>query len=154
MLEHVLGQKYGEIFPRHVLGDAVQDRKPGFRAPPEQNNHSHLEGRADGGGRAWRIWEPGMTPVGVAVIGPMAQVRWFCVAGEGDYRRRPAFLGWTGTQIGLWCILTSRGRRFLRTGDATPSDRRHNYIWPATLPLNQRTSRSPEHQNQGIQGST
>jgi len=24
----------------------------------------------------------------VAVIGPMAQVRWFCVAGEGDYRRR------------------------------------------------------------------
>ena len=26
MLEHVLGQKYGEIFPRHVLGDAGQDQ--------------------------------------------------------------------------------------------------------------------------------
>jgi hypothetical protein len=25
------------IFPRHVLGDSVQDRKPGFRAPPEHN---------------------------------------------------------------------------------------------------------------------
>ena len=47
MLEHVLGQKYGEIFPRRVLGDAVQDRKPRFLSSPEQNNHPDLEGRAD-----------------------------------------------------------------------------------------------------------
>ena len=47
MLEHVLGQKYGEIFPRHVLGDSVQDRKPRFLSSPEQNNHPDLEGRAD-----------------------------------------------------------------------------------------------------------
>ncbi len=26
MLEHVLGQKYGEIFPRHVLGEVRQDQ--------------------------------------------------------------------------------------------------------------------------------
>ena len=51
-LEHMLGQKYGEIFPRHVLGDSVQDRKPGFLSSPEQNNHPDLEGRTDGGGRA------------------------------------------------------------------------------------------------------
>ena len=49
---HVLGQKYGEIFPRHVLGDAVQDQKPRVLSSPEQNNHPDLEGRADGGGRA------------------------------------------------------------------------------------------------------
>ena len=49
MLEHMLGQKYGEIFPRRVLGDAVQDRKPRFLSSPEQNNHPDLEERADGG---------------------------------------------------------------------------------------------------------
>ena len=52
MLEHVLGQKYGEIFPRHVLDDGAQDPKPRFLSPPEQNNHPNHEGRADGGGRA------------------------------------------------------------------------------------------------------
>jgi hypothetical protein len=50
MREHVLGQKNVETFPRHVLGDAVQDPKPRFLSSPEQNNHPDLEGRADGGG--------------------------------------------------------------------------------------------------------
>jgi hypothetical protein len=63
MLEHVLGQKYGEIFPRHVLGDAVQDQKPRFLSSPEQNNHPDLEGRADCGGRRFPV-KPGMTRTG------------------------------------------------------------------------------------------
>ena len=74
MLEHVLGKKYGEIFPRHVLGvlSRTENRDFGLRQNtemPGQAGHDGLESVKDesigltAGGRA--VW----SPKGIAVHG-------------------------------------------------------------------------------------
>ena len=140
------------------------DFGPGYN----RNNHSHLEGRT-GDARPG----PGMTHLRTGNDPCWGGSHWPDGAGQVVLCRRS---GGFVSQVKVITVaglrfLTERGREsafgaFWRRRSGDFADRRRYSVGPATykrktdstqllfIPLNQRTSRSPEHQNQGIQGST
>ena len=87
-----------------------------------------------------------MTPVGVAVIGPMAQVRWFCDAGQVILRCR-----WRGFPLQV-CVFGLNGdanRPLVHSnvaGQAIFADRGRYSVGPATqLHLTGDVTAQPTH---------